>query len=63
MKLVKYSKKIMKTEFFEVVEFPCFSTENGVFSYISWCRAAADRSRWMAIGGNYSLNVVSKTLF
>ena len=53
----------MKTEFLSGVKFSCFSTENGFFSYIFWCRAAADRSRWMALGGNYSLNVVIKTLF
>ena len=63
MKPVKILKKLCKQSSFEGVEFPCFSTENGVFSYISWCRAAADRSRWMALGGNYSPNVVSKTLF
>ena len=31
MKIVNFSKKNMKTEFFKVVEFSCFSTENGVF--------------------------------
>ena len=31
MKIVNFSKKKMKTEFFKVVEFNCFSTENGLF--------------------------------
>ena len=37
-------------EFFEIVEFSCFSTEYEFFSYISWYRVAADRSRKMALG-------------
>ena len=53
----------MKTEFFEIVEFPSFITEKCNFSYIFWCRAAADRSRKMALVGNYSPAVVSKTPF
>ena len=53
----------MKTEFFKVVEFSCFSTENEGFSYILWCRAAAERSRKMALGGYYFPTVVSKALF
>jgi len=62
MKTVNFSTKKMKTEFYEVVEFSCFSTENGCFSYISWCRAAADKSRKMALAGNCSPTVVCKTL-
>ena len=63
MKVEKFSEKTMKTEFFEVVEFPSFSTENWVFSYISWFRDAAEKSRKVTLGGNYSPNVYSKTLF
>ena len=63
MKVAKFSEKTMKTEFFDVVEVPCFSTENWGFSYISWCRDAAERSRKVAPGGNLSPNVDSKILF
>ena len=52
MKLVKFSNKLWKKSSFEVVEFPCFSTENWVFYYISWCRAVAEKSRKMALGEN-----------
>ena len=50
----------MKTKFFKFVEFSCFSIKNGGFSYIFWCRAAAERSRKMALGGNYSPTVSSQ---
>ena len=63
MKVVKFSEKLWKQSFFEVVEFPCFITENWVFSYISWFRDAAEKRRKVALGGNYSPNVNSETLF
>ena len=63
MKVVKFSEKLRKKSFFEVVEFPWFSTENWVFSYISWFRDAAEKSRKFTPGGNYSPNVYSKILF
>ena len=63
MKVVKFSKKTMKIQYFQVVEFPCFSTENWVFYYISWCRAVAEKSRKMALGENQSPNVDCESLF